>query len=328
MPTALNQIGDNAKVSAKSSDHVIRLVSVNSSITDAPPAVRRPDRAWLLELGHELQTTLDIDELTHLFIAITRQLNAFDEAEFENQPAGISVVTGNPEKHSCCYDLVLTEQYLGKITFSRAQPFGPPETTALEEALCMLLHPMRNALLYRAAVDAAANDPLTGLNNRTRLDTVLDRDVDLANRHATPLTLIMLDVDWFKNVNDEYGHLTGDDVLRKLSARIGEHVRDSDACFRYGGEEFAIVLANTRLDGGLFLAERIREAIEGAPFRCQAHELNITISLGVSVLKRGETAHDLLRKADAALYRSKAGGRNRVTAWESNPRALAETQIA
>ncbi len=330
MHTALPQIGDNAGNSVNVLDHPIRLVSVNT-VTNKPPSVsmtRQPNRAWLLELGHKLQTTLDVDELMRLFFTAARQLVHFDSVRFENVSAGISMAVAQPQRHSCSYNLVLTDQHLGKIAFSSTQPFSTADTAAIEEALCMLLHPMRNALLYRAAINAAASDPLTGLNNRARMDTVLDRDVDLANRHGTPLTVIMLDVDWFKRINDNHGHLTGDCVLRKLAARLGEHVRDSDACFRYGGEEFAVVLANTRLDGALFLAERIREAVAATPFESRDLKLNITVSVGVSVLEKGESGTDLLRKADAALYQSKSRGRNRATAWESSLPAFAQTGVA
>ncbi len=129
-----------------------------------------------------------------------------------------------------------------------------------------LIYPLRNALLYKQAVEKAYNDPLTGLNNRAAFDKSIEQEVDLATRHGHSLSLMMLDLDRFKQINDNYGHIVGDAVLKSFADCIMECMRSSDIVFRYGGEEFVILLRNTELAGAILLAERMRKNIENMKF--------------------------------------------------------------
>jgi two-component system, cell cycle response regulator len=172
-----------------------------------------------------------------------------------------------------------------------------------------------------ARLEALAHtDPVTQVLNRRALTLRLTSELDRARRYNSVLTLLMIDLDHFKGVNDTYGHLTGDDALREVAALLQHAVRSVDVVARYGGEEFVIVLPETAEPGAVAFAERIRERIEAQSFAVIAAEgppgagLRLTVSIGVATFPspRVDSAEDLFAQADAALYRAKAEGRNRV----------------
>jgi diguanylate cyclase (GGDEF)-like protein len=162
---------------------------------------------------------------------------------------------------------------------------------------------------------------LTGLPNRLAFETTLERDYTLSLRTRQPLSLIMLDLDRFKRVNDTYGHNRGDAVLAQLAQVLQSVIRGSDHPARWGGEEFVIVLPNSTALEAAVLAERIRKAVEKEDFQVGA----LTVSLGVAQLEEIDSPLSLARRADEALYRAKAAGRNRVECGDANAMArLAE----
>ncbi len=272
------------------------------------------DKEWLLHLTQHLQITLDIEELIRVYAAETADVVPFAQVSYHNPERDLLVEYGRRARHRCSYALAILDQDLGVLTYTRSRPFSDADTQRLELLTGHLLFPLRNALLYHQAVAAAAKDPLTLVNNRAALDETLDREISLAQRHATPLTVLMIDLDHFKAVNDRYGHVVGDHVLKAFTARVAESYRASDIFFRYGGEEFTLVLRNTELAGAACLAERIRESVENRPMTTDAGPVSLTVSIGVAELANGDHAASLLARADAALYTSKAQGRNRVTA--------------
>lgn len=158
----------------------------------------------------------------------------------------------------------------------------------------------------------AGTDELTGLINRRGFEEHLTRELDRAARRMTPLSLLLLDVDWFKNYNDDFGHLAGDEVLHRLALLLRSQARSTDIVARFGGEEFAVILPDTPGEGALVLAERFRETVEAAPWPGRG----VTASFGVSTWNPTLSPRDgraLLNDADRALYKSKGTGRNRVT---------------
>ncbi|MDJ0872477.1 MAG: GGDEF domain-containing protein [Gammaproteobacteria bacterium] len=294
-----------------------RLPNENSaSLWQKPESVAAVpfDKEWLLHLTQHLQTTLDIEELIRVYAAESADVVPFAQVSYRNPERDLLVEYGRRARHSCSYALAILDQDLGILTYTRSRPFSDTDTQRLELLTGHLLFPLRNALLYHQAVAAAAKDPLTLVNNRAALDETLDREISLAQRHATPLTVLMIDLDHFKAVNDRYGHVVGDHVLKAFTARVAESYRASDIFFRYGGEEFTLVLRNTELAGAACLAERIRESVENRPMTTDAGPVSLTVSIGVAELANGDHAASLLGRADAALYTSKAQGRNRVTA--------------
>jgi diguanylate cyclase (GGDEF)-like protein len=157
-------------------------------------------------------------------------------------------------------------------------------------------------------------DGLTQVHNQRYLVEFLDRELSRSARHQRPLALILFDIDWFKTINDELGHLGGDFTLRELAGCVKKTVRREDLFARYGGEEFALVLVETTQEGAVEVAERIRESVARHPFRFEDKPFALTISLGVAHTPGDAalTATSLLRQADDKLYQAKRSGRNRV----------------
>jgi diguanylate cyclase (GGDEF)-like protein len=172
----------------------------------------------------------------------------------------------------------------------------------------------------RKLVEGALQDPLTGLYNRRLLEDRLGSELAGALRHGRLVSVLMIDIDLFKNVNDTYGHLAGDEVLRMVANTVRATIRKEDFVARFGGEEFVVIARETALDGAKLLGERIRKAVERARCVWQDEELRATVSVGVTVSELparyvpGETERVLVEAADRALYRAKQDGRNRVVA--------------
>ena len=165
------------------------------------------------------------------------------------------------------------------------------------------------------SIEMAITDALTGLHNRRYMESHLATLAEQASARGKSLALMMLDIDFFKTINDTYGHDAGDDVLREFAVRIRKSIRGIDLACRYGGEEFVIVMPETDMHVAGMVAERLRRSIAGQPFSIQrgSREIDVTISVGLSTLtSKGDTVTDLLKRADVALYRAKHDGRNRV----------------
>ncbi len=152
-------------------------------------------------------------------------------------------------------------------------------------------------------------DDLTAVHTRHPAENTLKVEIKRAERHGVPLTVIMLDIDHFKAVNDKHGHACGDDVLQQMTRLISGRLRESDLLARWGGEEFLAVLPHTAIEGAREAAEAIRGLVEQAVF---IDEIGITLSLGVAAHMPGDTPGSLVKRADDALYAAKAAGRNRV----------------
>jgi len=169
----------------------------------------------------------------------------------------------------------------------------------------------------------AALDELTGVANRRSIVAALDRDVARAIRTREPLAVMMVDIDHFKRVNDEHGHLAGDQVLRSVVQVIRRRIRAQDIVGRYGGEEFLVVLCDTAAQGAQQLAEQLREAVQASACACDGQQLGVTVSVGVfgGRLEPGDSWDLLIHAADNALYQAKQGGRNRVEVAQALGRA-------
>jgi two-component system, cell cycle response regulator len=159
-------------------------------------------------------------------------------------------------------------------------------------------------------------DALTDIHNKRYLLEFLDRELSRSARYQRPLALIMIDLDKFKAVNDELGHLGGDFTLREVAACVKGNVRKEELFARYGGEEFAVVLPETSREGALYVAERIRSQVEKHPFVYEGKTYPVTVSVGVATTNGDETLtpNELIRQADESLYTAKQEGRNRVVA--------------
>lgn len=187
--------------------------------------------------------------------------------------------------------------------------------------VCIVVFDATDTAIYRTMHQAAMKklemvsriDGLTQLFNRSHWQSRLTEEFSRAARYQTPLSLIMFDLDFFKKVNDTYGHLGGDATLCNVARVVRSSLRENDIAGRYGGEEFGIILPNTPEAGALVVAERLRASIEASPIPFEDREIRATSSLGVTEYQPGVAdVEELIARADAALYRAKETGRNRV----------------
>ena len=216
------------------------------------------------------------------------------------------------------------ERLFGSINFGsrERERFSPDQASDFLAHLgAIASFALENAVNRARLLRSGFTDVLTGWYNRRYLHVRLTEELARARRHGSALTCLMLDIDHFKRVNDDYGHAAGDDVLRELTQQIESQIRATDVAARYGGEEFLILLPDTDAGAGRQLAERIRCAIADAPFVLgDGVQIPVSVSIGVASVspERGEndlkTAGDaLIARADVALYRAKSEGRNRVS---------------
>lgn len=214
------------------------------------------------------------------------------------------------------------------IARTGAAPLTEQEQQLLATVGTSLSLSLRNADTYQHIQELALRDPLTGVLNRRALDAPLAREFKAGLRYGTPACLMLLDLDYFKTVNDRLGHLAGDQVLKDLAALMTDTVRNIDIVGRYGGEEFAVILPHTSLEQAHRLAERLRGDIERQAFQLEDGTVRTTVSIGLADVPHPTIASiaDWVNAADSALYEAKAQGRNRVVVH--SPAHLAPVQEA
>jgi diguanylate cyclase (GGDEF)-like protein len=290
-------------------------VETAHSVAPAAPVVSMQHTQQALQILALLATTLDLTRLIEIFAAEINRAVEHDGVSYEHEGEAIEVQIGTLERHSCSYRLTVEGEFLGQLRLTRRRKFDADELATLENLLVSLVYPLRNALKYKHALDQARRDPLTGSYNRGVMESVLAREVGLARRNGTPLSVIFMDVDSFKSINDTFGHAVGDQAILTVVACISQSVRNTDMVARYGGDEFVVLLNSTPLEGATLLAERIRSAVGRAECRGPAGErIPLSVSLGVAALTAADTPKSLLERADSALNQAKLDGRNVVRA--------------
>ncbi|MFG0720614.1 GGDEF domain-containing protein [Pseudomonas sp. GLN_6] len=265
------------------------------------------------QLSLRLQTSLEAERILELFYNEVQRLVPLSALSYQLASCDLRLELGERASHSAGYRLNHDGEFLGELTFRRNQRFSEDELGQLESLLASLLFPLRNALLYRAALQTALRDPLTETGNRIAMEQTLKREVDIARRNLQPLSVLMVDIDHFKRINDSHGHIVGDQALKAVASALKDSLRNVDMVFRYGGEEFMVLLSNTSREAASMVGERLRLAVLGIQYLVENRAIELSVSLGCACLLPGESMDSLLRRADNALYVSKREGRNRLS---------------
>jgi diguanylate cyclase (GGDEF)-like protein len=227
--------------------------------------------------------------------------------------------------------LTRDERVVGALAVARRSGSAPFDPLALEAVSALAAHAgtaIANVRVHEETSRQSVTDPLTGAGNFRHLTATMAREVERATRFNRPLSVLMLDLDHFKQVNDSAGHAFGDAVLREFARRLGACLREVDVTARYGGEEFVVVLPETASEGACAVAARIVEAVRKEPFRAGGRTRTVTVSVGVAAFPdHGRTSAELMRSADSALYVAKHQGRDRwVLAGASGGKGVAVAQ--
>ena len=277
-------------------------------------AERHRLRDVTISFGEALASTHDVDQLLRA-IAETAVESTRASGGHIAGPDGLLVEVGDPQAGADHIELPLQA---GRTNFGSLVLYGPEFTVLDLETASLLVGPaviaLENARLHRILEEQALVDALTGLANRRAAEQALHIELARATRFDTPLSLVFADLDHFKEVNDRFGHPSGDLVLRELAAVLAATVREIDVAARWGGEEFCLILPGTDLSGAAQLAERIRVALrERTILTTGGVPLHVTASFGVAGQPPLATVEELIASADAALYDAKRRGRNCVS---------------
>ena len=292
-------------------DQYVNTTAVREQLGVAPAELQQT-----LKLAGLLQTSLEIDSVLNFFLQAAQQIVNFDAAHYSFDEQQLNLKYGKTQRHRCSYRLRLAGEFLGELIFTRRRRFAEQEMAQLENLMAQLIFPLRNAVWYQRALQSAKIDALTGAHNRAAMDEMLEREVDLAHRHQSALSMLIFDLDHFKQINDNYGHSSGDDVLRECVECANQALRSTDTLFRFGGEEFVVLLPGVNATGAALAAERLRSIVEKHVFTSRHSTIPITISVGVASLTVQDSTKTILERADKALYSAKNSGRNQVTSSE------------
>ncbi len=266
----------------------------------------------ILQLSDLLSRNLDIGQIIEAFMAEIADNVAFCGYRFHCDDISTTVEHGVIEGYNANYRLKIQNRMLGELTLFKRNSFNSHELCELEDLLCSLIYPLKNALMYQIALKSAYRDPLTGLNNRTAMEKNLPREIDLAKRYSQSMALLVMDLDGFKEINDGYGHDVGDQVLREVAEVIIHVVRNTDLVYRYGGDEFVGGLAQTDVHGAIDVCERIRSSIERLDLTAFGVSRQIHVSIGITLVRHGDKFHSAFKRADKALYQAKLNGKNQI----------------
>ncbi len=266
----------------------------------------------LLQLSDILSRHLDMRLVVEAFMA--EIINEVDWCgyRFDCRDAGLRIESGVTDGFEASYRLRLQDRLLGELSVFKPARITGAELCGLEELLCALVYPLKNALLYEIALKSAYRDPLTGLNNRTAMEKFLPREIDLAKRHQQPMAILVMDLDGFKQINDTHGHEVGDRVLREASQVVSRVVRNTDLVYRYGGDEFVGGLVQTDIHGAVDVSERIRSSIADVDLDSWGVAGSIQISIGITLVRQNDDFLCAFKRADKALYQAKLNGKNQI----------------
>ena len=269
-------------------------------------------RQIMLDITMRLQESLEMEWVVKNFMEIMHSFLLFDGYHYQINEPGVHLEMGRQQGHKFSYNLSIENSQLGELQIFRGRKFSQAEVTFFENVLCALMYPLRNAIQFKQATLLAHRDALTGVNNRSTFDDALEREISLAKRQGNEFSMMVIDIDFFKKVNDTYGHSAGDTVLKAVAETIQETVRNTDLVFRYGGEEFVAILNNADCEVAYVIADRILDSIRELKVLHKGQTLSVSASIGLSCLNTSDSPNALFDRADSALYKAKNNGRDQV----------------
>lgn len=273
-------------------------------------------------LPEQLQTTLDLAQQLQMFSMAAGKILPLSSLQLLTAVGEFSAAGSSAADYEYRSMLVLNEQCLAELIYMSAHPVSPIQQRRLLELERQWLFPLRNALIVTRLQQLALRDTLTGLGNRRYFDDAIHKTLQLSDRKQQPAVLILLDLDNFKQVNDLYGHHAGDEVLLAVADAMRNTLRASDNLFRFGGDEFAVLLSAEDAQSAELVAHRLVKAISQHHI-CQ--KFLVSASAGVAGHLQDESMQTMFARADAALYEAKHSGKNavRVAAQQPQVRAIA-----
>jgi diguanylate cyclase (GGDEF)-like protein len=249
-----------------------------------------------------LQTTLDVKQLIDIFAIEVAKYVDFSGLYFKHGEVSATAQGSRQAKSERQFELRINSKFLGILSYSLNAPISITNFKILTELHQLLINPLNNAIRYYQAMQLAMQDALTQLGNRRSFDEQLKRTMAQASRRHTRVGLVLGDLNKFKAVNDSFGHVVGDKVLQHFAIALKQSVRDTDSIFRFGGDEFAIIVEDA--------CEQSLSAIEHRIYQAQANDAllakyNVSSSLGLAFMNRADTATSFFQRADNALYSQK-----------------------
>ncbi len=266
----------------------------------------------LYDITKEIAGTLSEQEAFEIFRSALEANISLEDCRLVHSEGDRRKNAPDPKNHFI-FPIKGRRKELGYIAIKGLLPEEKDKFIILAQQFGLALQRVK---LYQEFEQTAITDSLTGVHTRRYFMERLNEEISRAVSRKTKLSFLMIDVDCFKNFNDQYGHLAGDQVLRSVSHLIQENIREIDFAGRYGGEEFCVLLPDTDTEGGFFVSERIRKAIEEKEIQAYDAKVRVTVSAGIACFPSdGKSAEGVIDKSDLALYRSKKRGRNCTTAF-------------
>ncbi|CAH9052483.1 hypothetical protein PSECIP111951_00629 [Pseudoalteromonas holothuriae] len=273
---------------------------------DSEQFVKR-DADPIHKLVEQLQTTLHIDELLTVFAEHAQRIIKLSGLQFHSS-LGIAQMHNSDNQYTPYkFDLMLNEEHLGQLVYFCQYQLSDSIKAKLCRLHNALLYPLRNALTYNRVLKLATKDALTGLNNRCVFTDNLAQRIERDRRLQSRFSLMLLDLDNFKQVNDLHGHSAGDEVLVRFAHILKECVRSTDSVYRFGGDEFAIIIDDPEFTTNKVIAERVMHAVR----HCHLlSKLAVTTSIGFTLSAMHDCESSIFARTDKGLYKAKADGRN------------------
>lgn len=283
------------------------LEAIRAAATEHLPSLASGRGAWAM-----IRTAGQWQPLTAADEAVTAEHERAAKRAFGEAATLATHATGD-----ICFPMIVAGTPVGVLGVSPEPPLTEDQRTAMTAAAALLAVSLKNAELFHEIRETSVRDSLTGCFNRKHSMEVMDGELRRARRSKLPLSLLMFDLDHFKQVNDRFGHLCGDAVLSSVGQQMNAVLRGSDLKCRYGGEEFLVLLPDTPLAGARRVAETLRRELEEHPVYWNDVRIPVTASFGITGITPGEVeTRAIIGRADAALYRAKDSGRNCIRAAE------------